>query len=108
MDYPMQIGGRPVKSVDARPVQLPYDGSEIGVIYQATKEQVDAAIAAAVAAAPVMREMTLDERSVILRKAQQKLLEQREEMALAVSSESGKPIKEARLEVDRSAATLLF
>jgi acyl-CoA reductase-like NAD-dependent aldehyde dehydrogenase len=29
-------------------------------------------------------------------------------MALAVSSESGKPIKEARGEVDRSALTLLF
>jgi len=70
------------------------------VIYQATKDQVDAAVAAAVAAAPLMREMTLDERSIVLRKAQQKLLEQREEMALAVSSESGKPIKEARLEVE--------
>jgi acyl-CoA reductase-like NAD-dependent aldehyde dehydrogenase len=108
MEYPMVIGGRPVKSADARPVQLPYDGSEVGVIYQATKEQVDAAIAAAMAAAPTMREMTLDERSTILHRAQQKLLEQREEMALAVSSETGKPIKEARLEVDRSAATLLF
>ena len=104
----MHIGGCDVKSADARPVRLPYDGSEVGVIYQATKEQVDAAIAAAVAAAPVLREMTLDERSTILRKAQQKLLDRRDEMALAVSSETGKPIKEARLEVDRSAATLLF
>src|SRR5438874_8379667 len=108
MEYPMYIGGKAVTSDAPRPVQLPYDGSEVGVIYQATKDQVDAAIAAAAGAAPVMREMTLDERSIILRKAQQKLLEQREEMALAVSSETGKPIKEARLEVDRSAMTLLF
>src|SRR5262245_11196736 len=105
MEYPMYIGGKAVKTAEPRPVQLPYDGSEVGVIYQAAKEQVDAAVAAAVTAAPVMREMTLDERSTILRKAQQKLIEHRDEMALAVSSETGKPIKEARLEVDRSAMT---
>jgi acyl-CoA reductase-like NAD-dependent aldehyde dehydrogenase len=108
MEYPMHIAGQPVKSAEPRPVQLPYDGSEVGTIYQATKEQVDAAISAAVAAAPVMREMTLDERSTILRKAYQKLLDHRDEMAMAISSESGKPIKEARLEVERSAMTLLF
>src|SRR5262245_8590139 len=108
MEYPMLIGGKPVKSAEPHSVQLPYDGSVVGTIYQASKEQVDAAISAAVAAAPVMREMTLDERSTILRKAHQKLLEHRDEMALAVSSETGKPIKEARLEVERSAMTLLF
>src|SRR5438128_3717432 len=108
MEYPMHIGGKPVTSAEPRPVRLPYDGSEVGTIYQATKEQVDAAIEAAAAAAPIMREMTLDERSTILRRAYQKLLDKREDMALAVSSETGKPIKEARLEVDRAAMTLLF
>ena len=104
----MHIGGRDVTTAESRPVRLPYDGSAVGAVYEATSEQVDAAVAAAVAAAPLMREMTLDERSTILRKAHQKLLDQREEMALAISSETGKPIKEARLEVDRSAQTLLF
>jgi acyl-CoA reductase-like NAD-dependent aldehyde dehydrogenase len=55
-----------------------------------------------------MREMTLDERSTTLRRAHQLLLDRKEEMALAVSSETGKPIKEARMEVDRAAITLLF
>jgi RNA polymerase-binding transcription factor DksA len=104
----MYIGGQSVKSVDPRPVRLPYDGSEVGTIYQTTKEQVDAAIAAAAAAAPVMREMTLDERAAILRKTYYRLLERRDEMAMAVCSETGKPIKEARLEVECSAMTLLF
>lgn len=104
----MHIGGHDVTTAESRPVRLPYDGSSVGSVFEATSAQVDAAIAAAVTAAPLMREMTLDERSTILRRAHQKLLDQREEMAMAVSSETGKPIKEARLEVDRSAQTLLF
>jgi acyl-CoA reductase-like NAD-dependent aldehyde dehydrogenase len=108
MDYPMFIGGQPVTTGAPRKVELPYDGSPVGTIYLAAKEHVDAAVSAASAAAPLMREMSLDERSTILRKAYQRLLDDREEMALAVSSETGKPIKEARLEVERSALTLLF
>src|SRR5258708_21434585 len=100
MEYPMFIGGKPVISAEPRPVQLPYDGSRVGTIYQATKEQVDAAVTAAVAAAPLMREMTLDERSTILRKAYQKLLDARDEMSMAVSSDTRKPLKAAPLEVD--------
>ncbi len=104
----MLIAGRPVTNANPRPVELPFDGSLVGTIFQASKEEVDRAIAAAGEAGPAIREMTLDERSAILRRAWQKLLERREEMALAVSSETGKPIREARLEVDRSAMTLLF
>jgi acyl-CoA reductase-like NAD-dependent aldehyde dehydrogenase len=104
----MYIGGESITTSEARPVELPYDGSVVGTIYQAAKAQVDAAIAAAAEAAPVMREMTLDERSTILRHAYDKLLERRDDMALAVSSETGKPIKEARIEVERAAITLLF
>ncbi|MGH9721292.1 MAG: aldehyde dehydrogenase family protein, partial [Bryobacteraceae bacterium] len=108
MEYPMHIAGRQVRSAAARDVSLPFDGSSVGTIFEATREQVEAAVAAAAAAAPVMREMTLDERSTILRKAHTRLSERRDEMALAISSETGKPIKEARLEADRSALTLLF
>ena len=104
----MHIGGEQVRTANPQPVRLPYDGSEVGTIYQAAEEQVEAAVAAALAAAPLMREMTRDERSTILRKAWQALLDAREEMAVAISSECGKPIKEARVEVDRAAMTLLF
>jgi acyl-CoA reductase-like NAD-dependent aldehyde dehydrogenase len=108
MEYPMRIGGKPVTTSEPREIELPYDGSPVGTIFQAGKEQVEAAIAAAAAAVPAMRALTLDERSSILRRAQQKLIERREEMALAVSSECGKPLKEARIEVDRASMTLLF
>jgi len=104
----MRIGGQEVTSPRRQPVCLPYDGTEVAAVFQATREHVDAAVSSARAAALEMREMTLDERSTILRKAAGKTAERREELALAVSSECGKPIKEARVEVDRAAQTLLF
>jgi acyl-CoA reductase-like NAD-dependent aldehyde dehydrogenase len=107
-EYPMYIAGQEVRTPEARPVELPFDGSVVGTIFEAHKDEIDAAVAAAVNAVPVMREMTLDERSTILRRAYARLLERAEEMALAISSETGKPIKEARLETDRAALTLLF
>ncbi len=108
MDYPMRIAGEPVTTPRPVEVKLPYDGSPVGTVYQAAAGEVDRAVAAAKAAAPLMREMTLDERSGLLRKAHARLLERQDEFAHAISSESGKPIREARLEVSRSAATLLF
>jgi acyl-CoA reductase-like NAD-dependent aldehyde dehydrogenase len=69
---------------------------------------VEAAVEAAWSAAPTMRELTLAERSAVLRKAYDKVLERIDSIALALSSESGKPIREARAEVDRAAQTLLF
>jgi acyl-CoA reductase-like NAD-dependent aldehyde dehydrogenase len=108
MEYPMRIDGEAVKSSHPQDVKLPFDGSTVGTIFQADKEQVEAAIAAARSAASVMREMTLDERSTILRKAYQKLMDRKEEFGKAISSESGKPIKEGRLEAERAAMTLLF
>ena len=44
------------------------------------------AVAAAHRAAPVMREMTLDQRASILRKVSEKVLAKRDELATALSS----------------------
>ncbi len=104
----MWIGGQPVRTGERQTVRLPYDSSFVAEVFVAAREQVEAAVAAARGAADLMREMTAAERADILHKAYHRLLERREELALAVSSESGKPIREARLEVDRASQTLLF
>ncbi|MCZ2148190.1 MAG: aldehyde dehydrogenase family protein [Bryobacterales bacterium] len=108
MEYPMRIAGEPAASAHRLEVRLPYDGTTVGTIFEAGLELVDAAVKAAKAAGGAMREMILDERAAILRKACDRLLERKEEFAKAISSESGKPIKEARMEMDRAARTLLF
>ncbi|MGH9674346.1 MAG: aldehyde dehydrogenase family protein [Bryobacteraceae bacterium] len=108
MDYPMHIGGELVSTSEKITVALPYDGAEVGNVFRAGREQVDAAVASARKAAPVMRELTLDGRAAILRRVHQTVIERKSDLALAISSECGKPIREAALEVDRSVQTLLF
>jgi len=108
MDLPMRIAGQPVRSATPIAVELPYDGSQVATVYRATKEDVNRAVQAAVDAAPVMREMTRDERSAILRRVHQAMLERRDALAHAIVSECGKPMKEARIEAERAAYTILF
>ncbi len=104
----MWIAGNPVRSGSRQAVELPYDGSTVGEIFRGTKEHVDDAVQAASAAFPVMREMSREDRAAILRRAHQKLRDSLESFAQLISAESGKPIKEARMEADRASWTLLF
>jgi len=108
MEYPMYIGGNWVSTPDRQTIELPYDGTPVATVYRATAEEVNNAISAAAAAAPAMREMSRDERATILRRVYDKMLAAREELAMAVSNECGKPIREARAEADRAALTILF
>jgi acyl-CoA reductase-like NAD-dependent aldehyde dehydrogenase len=108
MEYAMRIGGECVSTEARQSVLLPYDGSEVGTVFRASAQEVDRAVCAARRAAPIMREMTLAERSAILRKAAARLAAEAEEFARTISSESGKPLKEARVEVERAVSTLEF
>ncbi|HXJ40272.1 MAG TPA: aldehyde dehydrogenase family protein [Bryobacteraceae bacterium] len=107
-EYPMWIGGAAVRTAAPRNIHIPFDGAVAGTIFEAGADQVNAAIDAAHKAAPVMRALTRHERSSILYRAHALLSERRADMAQAISSESGKPIREARIEVERGLCTLLF
>jgi acyl-CoA reductase-like NAD-dependent aldehyde dehydrogenase len=107
-DYPMLIDGRPVRTAVPKSVLTPYDQSPAGTIYEAGPAEVNAAIEAAQRAAPVMRALTRHERATILYKAHHLLIERKPQFAQTIAAESGKPIREARTEVDRGVMTLLF
>ena len=55
-----------------------------------------------------MRDLSRDERAQILLRTLTALIAAKDEFARLISSESGKPLREAEAEVDRSAYTLLF
>jgi acyl-CoA reductase-like NAD-dependent aldehyde dehydrogenase len=108
IEVPLWIGGRAVLSERLRTVTVPYDGEPFAHVAQAGAPEIDAAIDAAWRTAPVLREMTNAERAAILRRAREVLLRRGEEFARTIAQESGKPLREARLETERAANTLLF
>ena len=83
-------------------IRAPHDGSEVGVVALAGPEEVRAALDANVAAARACREMPAYARVAALRKVADGLEAERTELARTLALEAGKPIAQARLELDRS------
>jgi acyl-CoA reductase-like NAD-dependent aldehyde dehydrogenase len=106
--YGLWINGAEAKGETTRTVRVPFDDAAFAEVAEAGAPQAAAAIEAATVAARTMRELTRAERSAILRRTRDLLLAAKEEFAVIIASESGKPLREARTEVDRGAATLLF
>ena len=82
-----------------------FDRSVVAVVYEATRDDVETAIEAAVQAFTVTRKMSSYQRANILRKIAEGIRQRREEFARTICQEAGKPIKTARLEVDRGIYT---
>ena len=100
------LAGAWVDSPDELVVQNPATGAEVGRTYLATREQYDAAVTAAERAFSVTRKLPSYERGRILRELAAKVAEHRDELAELIVAEAGKPIRDARVEVDR--ASLVF
>ena len=85
-------------------IRAPQDGSEVGVCTLATPEDVRAALEASVTAARPCRELPAYERARALRATADGLTAQREAVARTLALEAGKPIAQARVEIDRAIA----
>ncbi|HEV2670875.1 MAG TPA: aldehyde dehydrogenase family protein [Gemmatimonadales bacterium] len=83
-------------------IRSPQDGSEVGVAALAGPEDVRAAIDANVRAARACREMPAFTRAAVLRKVADSLEAARADFARTLALEAGKPIAQARLELDRA------
>jgi len=99
------IDGRWVEGGPPVEVRNKYTGQVIGTLPTARREEVDAAVAAAARAAPVMAAMPAHRRSDILRRTAALIQERREEFARTIAAEAGKALKYARIEVDRGIIT---
>lgn len=86
-----------------RAVHSPIDGVEIGSIAWSNRETAATAIAAAQAAKPSWRAVPIWERARFCRRIADAIEARREDLAMLVCVEQGKPLAEARFEVGKAA-----
>src|SRR5688572_24248990 len=104
--HPIFLAGKWVDSPDLLEVTNPARPDEpAGATYNATAEQYEEAVRAAIAAFQTTRHMAAYERSAILRSISAGIRDRREEIGRILTLESGKPIRDALIEVDRAALT---
>ena len=105
MEHKLFIDGQWVDGGPLLEVTNKYSGEVIAALPTARQEQVDAAIAAAEHAAPLMAEIPAYRRAEILARSAALIQEQREDFARTIAAEAGKALKYARAEVDRAVVT---
>ena len=105
MEHKLFIDGQWIEGGPPLEVTNKYTGEVFAALPTARQEQVDAAIAAAQRAAPLMAETPAYRRAEILARSAALIQEQREDFARTIAAEAGKALKYARAEVDRAIGT---
>lgn len=106
-EFPMWVDGKPLTSARTYELRLPYDGSITAKVAEGDESSFNAAGRAAEKGAVAMAALTNAERSDLLFQAAFLLKNSAAEFAELLTLETGKPIKESRLEVDRGQQTLI-
>jgi acyl-CoA reductase-like NAD-dependent aldehyde dehydrogenase len=106
-EHLLPIGDEWVRTEKMDTIRLPYDGSVVMDVPQGDPALVNRAVEAARKAATVLENWSNYERAELLDRIAVLLKRDSAAFASAISQETGKPISEARVEVDRSLQTLL-
>ncbi len=104
-EFGCYVGGEWIKTGDAIEVRSPFDGMLVAVVHRAGPAEIEAAIAKATDAFPITRKMPVWKRAEVLEKISTGIAARREEFAETIALEAGKPIRTARVEVDRAIFT---
>ncbi|HZO34139.1 MAG TPA: aldehyde dehydrogenase family protein [Gaiellaceae bacterium] len=99
------LGGDEVETGETVEIRSPYDDAPVAVVHRAGADEVERAIAAAVDAFETTRRLPSWQREQVLARISGGIAEQREELARTIALEAGKPIRTARVEVDRAVFT---
>jgi acyl-CoA reductase-like NAD-dependent aldehyde dehydrogenase len=104
-NHPFLLNGKFV--AEGRPVEVraPFGGEVAGTVTYGTRENAQQAIAAAERAFATTKRLPAYERQRVLWAIAQALTERKEEFARLLAVEAGKPIKAARVEVERAIFT---
>jgi glyceraldehyde-3-phosphate dehydrogenase (NADP+) len=101
-----RIGGARHGGGAARDVVNPHGNAVLARCEEATPEQIELALATAAEGAKTMAAMPAHARAELLRRASALLEQRKESVARTITLESGKPIRDARTEVERCIVTL--
>ena len=104
-EFGILLGGGTQRTGASFEVRSPYDQSLLAVVDNARPQDIERAIAGAASAFNLTRALPSWKRSAILEAVAAALIARREEFARIIALEAGKPIRTARLEVDRAAFT---
>jgi glyceraldehyde-3-phosphate dehydrogenase (NADP+) len=104
-EYPFLIAGKPGTSKKKEDVINPFTNKSVGTVYLAETTDIKKAIQVSTKAFEASRKLPSHERSRILIEISKGLLNRKEEIAKIIVQENGKPIRDARMEVDRAAMT---
>ncbi|MDQ3866321.1 MAG: aldehyde dehydrogenase family protein [Actinomycetota bacterium] len=99
------VAGTERRTGNAVGIESPYDRSPVAVVHRAGPAEIEAAITAAREGFATTRRLPSWRRSEILERVSAGIGAQKEELARTIALEGGKPIKTARVEVDRAAFT---
>ncbi len=94
------IAGERRTTKERLPVTNPATGEIFATVASATKADVDDAFAAARSAQSDWAALSFDERAAYLQRVAERLAEHTDELALILTQEQGKPLKNARAEID--------
>lgn len=99
------VSGEWINTGNAVEVRSPFDSSLVAIVHRAGPGQIEAAIAGAAAAFQVTRKLPVWKRAEVLEQISAGIAARRDEFAQTIALEAGKPIRTARLEVDRAVFT---
>lgn len=103
--YPMLVNGVWKEAGEPLDIISPSTGEVVGRTFQADADTLEEAVQATVRAFEVTRKLPTYERAAILRNIAQGISAQKEEIARLMALESGKPIRDCRIETERAIFT---
>jgi acyl-CoA reductase-like NAD-dependent aldehyde dehydrogenase len=99
------LDGHWIAQGELHEIRAPYDGEVVGTVVYGTRKHAEAAVAAAVKAFETTRRLPAYERQRVLRFVAEALVARKDEFTTLLAREAGKPLKQARGEVERAIAT---
>src|SRR3954465_12477337 len=103
MELGILLGGARLETGSTFEVKSPFDGAPVALVHNARRPAVERAIALAAAAFSTTKRLPAWKRATMLEWVAGALAQRRDELAATIAREAGKPIRLARLEVDRAA-----